>query len=351
MQDKQRVLVTGAGGFIGGWVVELFHLCGRSHVRAGLRKWSSGARVGRFPVEIVLCDVLNEGQVDSAVKGVDAIVHCAYGSAETTVQGTRNMLEASLKHGIRRFVHLSTIDIYGTREGEVDETSPAEHAGSDYGDSKIEAEKLCWQYYERGLPVSILRPSIVYGPYCKLWVVKFAERIKSGNWGVFDGIGDGVCNLVYVKDLVDAIALGLDSPRAPGEAFNVNGSETISWNDYFNALNDALGLPQLKPVGSQKSRLRSLVSMPVRVAARYVQNHYGDLVTTLYRQSALAKRIMKRTEQSLKTTPSTVELAQFSRKSHYSIKKANLLLGYDPKTDIQTGLRISADWLRHETAS
>ena len=60
MTDKEKILVTGSGGFIGGWIVETLHLSHLADVRAGIRSWSSGARLARFPVEIVLCDVMDK---------------------------------------------------------------------------------------------------------------------------------------------------------------------------------------------------------------------------------------------------------------------------------------------------
>src|SRR3990172_4537453 len=137
-----KILVTGAGGFIGGWVVESLYLSGFRNVRAGIRRWSSGARIGRFPVEMILCDVTDKNEVKRAMEGVDAVIHCAAGSRDVIVNGTGNILLTSLRNGVKRFIHLSTIDVYGEAEGEVDETFPFQYTGNVYGDSKIEAEKV-----------------------------------------------------------------------------------------------------------------------------------------------------------------------------------------------------------------
>src|SRR5262245_10664748 len=101
----ERVLVTGAGGFIGGRVVEVFHRLGRP-VRAGVRRWSSGARIGRFPVEIVQCDVVERANLDVALDGVTAIVHCAVGDRDVVTRDTENVLAAALDASVRRVVHL-----------------------------------------------------------------------------------------------------------------------------------------------------------------------------------------------------------------------------------------------------
>jgi nucleoside-diphosphate-sugar epimerase len=344
-----KILVTGAGGFIGGWVVESLYLTGFGEVRAAVRRWSSAARIGRFPVEIVLCDILNSGQIERAVEGVDAVVHCAFGSREVNVKGTENLLEASLRNGVKRFVHLSTVDVYGGTEGDLDETSPFRYTGSEYGDSKIDAENLCLTYSGKGLPLVVLRPTIVYGPHCKLWVTKFAERLQSGKWGIFTGLEDGLCNLVYVTDLIKAIVQSLKADKAVGQAFNINGSEVISWNEYFRRLNTALGLPPLREIRASASKVNATLMLPLRTTARYVLKHYGDRITALYQRFDVAKKVARGTERSLRMTPTPDELRMFGLRVRYDISKATSLLGYEPSIGVEAGLEMSARWLRHES--
>jgi nucleoside-diphosphate-sugar epimerase len=348
MKPDVRILVTGAGGFIGGWLVEALCLCGIGRVRAGIRRWSSGARIGRFPIEIVLCDVLNKDQVQRATADTDAVVHCSFGSRDVTVKGTENMLIASFLQGVKKFIHLSTVDVYGEVEGNIDETFPCRYTGRIYGDSKIDAEEICRTYSEKGLPVVILRPSIVYGPYSQLWTSKIAQRLQSGRWGIFKGIGEGKCNLVYIEDLLHAILLALNSERAAGQTFNINGPDIISWNEYFQRFNRALGLPDLSEITVTESRLRAAWTGPIKLAARYILSHFGSRVARLYQRSDLARRIMQRTESSLSTVPSAAELSQFSRKVYYSFSKATRLLGYQPRYNVDAGLEMSVQWLRHE---
>ncbi len=343
-----KILVTGAGGFIGGWVVDILHMRESAQVRASVRSWSGAARPARLPVEIVRCDVLDPVEVAKAVEGTDAVVHCAAGTGPVITQGTGNILEASLRSGVKRVVHLSTIDVYGGAEGRVDESSPHKRTDNDYGNAKIEAEELCSEYGQKGLQIVVLRPSIVYGPYCKLWVAKFAERLQSGHWGTFDGLGEGTCNLVYVRDLVDAIILSLETDAGVGQAFNINGSEIITWNEYFRRFSAALGLPPLHEIGPGRSHMKSSLSMPARAVARFIVGKYGNLATRIYQKSNLARRIMQETERSLRTTPTTGELKMFGLKAHYLIDRAGEILGYSPQYSVDAGLEMSVRWLRHE---
>jgi nucleoside-diphosphate-sugar epimerase len=348
MSPNTRILVTGAGGFIGGWVVENLCLNGFRNVRGAVRRWSTAARIGRFPAEIVLCDLVNPEHVKTAMKDIDVVIHCAYGSRESTVKGTELLLEAARQQNIKRFVHLSTIDVYGGIEGEVSEDAPLLPTGSEYGDSKIEAEKLCW-HYATGLPVVILRPTIVYGPHCKLWITKFAERLSSGKWGIFKEVGDGTCNLVYVQDLVRAIFCAADSDKAVGQAFNINGGDMITWNEYFIRFNESLHLPPLREIPPGKARLQSRVMTPVKSTARYFVDNFGETISSIYKSSDVARRVMKKTEKKMKVSPGPQELRMFGLKVHYANAKAEALLGFTPRYDTRSGLEMSVRWLDHET--
>ncbi len=345
-----KILVTGAGGFIGGWVVETLYFLGfGSNVRAGLRSWTKAPRIARFPVEIVLCDVLDEAQIQRAVENVDVVVHCAVGSKEVIIEGTKKMLAASHLAGVKRFVHLSTIDVYGEAEGDVDEKIPYGYSGNEYGESKIESEQLCTEYYRKGLPVVVLRPSIVYGPYNKLWTLKFVERLVSGNWGIFDGYGDGLCNLVYVRDLVEAILLSICSDKAAGDTFNISGDEVITWNEYFIRLNSELSLSPLKRISLGKMKFESTLIKPLKYVARFILNNYSGRVESIYQKSVLGQHLMKRTERLMKTIPSSPELAMFSKKIRCNCDKARSILRYEPKITIEEGISLSVKWIYHET--
>ncbi len=351
----RRVLVTGASGFLGGRVVELLSLGKLATPVAAIRHWSRAARVARQAVEVTLCDICDPHQVDQAARSVDAIVHCAKtDDRESIVGGTRNLLEAAARHGIDRFVFLSTAEVYGPNvRGEIQESAPTAKTGRLYGDAKIEAEDLCRSFDSHSLATTILRPSLIYGPFSTSWSMDIAQRLLSGNWGTFDQRGEGMANLIYVDDLVQAIFLSLTCDAARGETFNVSGPDRLSWNEYFQRFNEVLDLPPLPSISATQSWLRTKVMDWVDLVADKILERYEDQLMEIYLRGGFASRVMKRIKGELKSTPSGDELNNlFSRQAVYTDSKARRLLQYEPMFDIDRGLAMTLAWLRlHELAT
>ena len=102
-------------------------------------------------------------------------------------------------------MRISTVDVYGHSPGSLDETKPYVMTGREYGDSKIEAEKVCREAIARGAPITLLRSTLVHGPFSATWTVEFAERLQVQPWRLAESDCQGTCNLVYVDDLVETL--------------------------------------------------------------------------------------------------------------------------------------------------
>lgn len=348
MADKQCFFITGAAGFIGGWLCEALSLRGDAEVVAGVKSWSKAARIARFPVQIVAYDILDPGEISRAMPQGACVIHCAVGSKETNLKGTQNLLDVAEEKKARHFVFLSSAVVYGDATGDVDESCPTQFTGNEYADSKIRAEQWCREFYETELPITILRPSIVYGPFSAGWTTNIARKLQSGNWRSYDERGEGLCNLIYVKDLISAILLAADNDNGTGKTFNVNGPDIITWNQYFQVFNAALNLPSLKKISPGRARMRSAVRDRINLIASYCKGRFGETLREMNHRNQLAARLFGQVKGIIDTVPSNYELeGLYSRKSLYVSTQIRDAIGFVPKFGLSAGMEESVLWLRH----
>jgi predicted dehydrogenase/nucleoside-diphosphate-sugar epimerase len=245
----RSVLVTGATGFIGGRLVERLVLeCG-ARVKVLVRNFKNASRIARFPVEMVPGDIVDKRAVFTAAEGCEIVFHCAYdfGGSRThrediSVKGTENVCQAALEHKVDRLVHVSTFSVYGeTADGDLNENSPRQPSEDVYTRTKRAAEDLVLEYTRRyGLPAAVIQPTIVYGPYSRPWTIGPVDQLQKGRVVLVDG-GRGLCNAVYIDDVIDAMILAAANDQANGEVFLISGREPVSWKDFYHAYETFIG--------------------------------------------------------------------------------------------------------------
>jgi predicted dehydrogenase/nucleoside-diphosphate-sugar epimerase len=261
---RRRVLVTGAGGFLGGRTVELLREHGHWDPVPLVREPKGAARLARWPYEIRLGDVCSRADMDRVLRGVDAVVHCAVGTSwqpdevrRVTVEGTRTVAEAALAAGVKRFVHISTFFVHRRDvAGTIDETVALEPPADDsYGQNKLAAERAVGELAGRGLSAVMLRPTRIYGPYSKTFTVRPLQALTEGRLAV--GGNAGVpANMVYVDNVVEAIERALDAPDAfRGTGYLVTDTEQVSLREFYDFFGAAIGasvkvLPDWRPDNS-----------------------------------------------------------------------------------------------------
>jgi nucleoside-diphosphate-sugar epimerase len=175
-----------------------------------------------------------------------------------------------------------------------------------------------------------------------------AQRLQSGRWARYEGCADGTCNLVYVDDLVAAALTSIHDEKAAGQAFNVGGPDLVSWNEYFERLNAAMGRPPLDVLSTSRARAESMVTGVFRSAAGVMLDRYREGLMRRYERGGLLAVAMKRVKGWLNTVPSSNEFEDlYNRKAVYDSSKAQRILGWRPAVDLDQGLRLSVEWLKY----
>jgi len=316
------VLVTGATGFTGGYLVRALVQSGLS-VRVIVR---SAARSDFLPpgVQILQADITDPVAVSRAAEGVGVIYHLAAAYREAAhneggyhrinVEATRNLLEAAACHGVDRFVHCSTVGVLGhVANPPADETSPYA-PGDPYQRTKCEAEILALSYArERGVPVAVARPTAIYGPGERRLLKMF--RMIANRRFIMLGRGDIYYHMVFVDDLVSGLRLLADHPAAQGEVFILGGDQYQRLNTIAAMVAEELGVPL---PGWR------IPAWPVQMA--------GSLCEAICVPFGIEPPLYRR------------RVDFFTKSRAFSIEKARRILGYRPRVSLEDGLRRTLDW-------
>jgi nucleoside-diphosphate-sugar epimerase len=308
-----RVFITGASGFIAGALARRYRELG-SEVR--------GVDLRPDPaLGVVEGDVAEPGLWQEHAAGADLVVHTAaivgFGGAferfwRVNTLGTHNALDAAMRAGAGRFVHLSSIVVFGIDYPEgADERWPVRPTGAPYTDAKVAAEQVVLSRHAAGeIPCTIVRPGDVYGPASDPWLIRPLKAIKSGGFA----IPDGVVTPIYVEDLVEGIVRAAASSAAEGHIFTLTDGTKIENRRFFEPYHRWLGKngPRILPAPLLKAG-----TWPVAKAAQ-LRGTYTDFA------------------------PATIDY--YTRRNGYSTEKARKLLGFDPKVSFEEGMERSREW-------
>jgi dTDP-glucose 4,6-dehydratase len=284
--NGRRVLVTGAGGFIGSQLTEALAR-GGANVRAFVRYNSRGdsgllrqlpPEIGR-ELDVVAGDLRDPAAVAAAVAGVEIVFHLGaiisipysykhpYETAETNFMGTLNVLEACRAHGVARLVHTSTSEVYGTAQfTPMDESHPLQ-GQSPYSASKIGADKLVESYYRSfNLPAVTVRPFNTYGPRQSARAV-IPTIITQALTGDCIRLGNLAArrDFTYVRDTVTGFLRAADAPDVVGQEVNLGTGQDIAVGELAERVIARVGRPvtieaeaeRLRPEKSEVMRLLS----------------------------------------------------------------------------------------------
>jgi nucleoside-diphosphate-sugar epimerase len=321
-----RVLVTGGSGFLGSWVAELLSKDGHD-VRALVRRSSNRKHLETLErVELAVGSVEDSASVAEAMRGVDAVVHCAglvkaKDEAElvrTNVEGTRNLVEAAKAHapGLKRFVHVSSLEASGPspsgRPVDVEQESPC----TAYGRSKLASEKVVIGA-KGSIPVTVLRPGAIYGPRD----AEILEAFRSVKRGLLPTVAGGHArgSFVYGPDCAAACIRAIEADVPSGSVYFVDdGGDAVSQRAFLEMIEEALGRRALVRMSLPKGLLKT-VALGVEA--------YGK---------ASGKAVMLTREKA------NMLLQHFVCESSRTRED----LGYRPEVPLREGVRRAADWYR-----
>ncbi|MDM7322986.1 MAG: NAD-dependent 4,6-dehydratase LegB [Gammaproteobacteria bacterium] len=282
-QAARRVLVTGADGFIGSHLVEM--LVARGYSVRALAQYNSFNHWGwledvacREAIEVVSGDIRDAHFCRTLLKDVDVVFHLAaliaipysYVAPEsyvdTNVRGTLNICQAALEAGVKRVIHTSTSEVYGTaRYVPIDEQHPLQPQ-SPYSASKIGADAIAQSFYHSfGLPLTVARPFNTYGPRqsARAVIPTIISQIASGKRSIELGDLTPTRDFNYVEDTCRGFIALAECEAAVGEVVNIGSNYEISIGEILNLIRELMGTNieviqdkrRLRPQGSEVFRL------------------------------------------------------------------------------------------------
>jgi nucleoside-diphosphate-sugar epimerase len=336
-----RVLVTGGTGFVGRPLVRRLVANGY-RVRVLARKLAKVDAVHDTGAEIFWGDVADLESFGEAMSGCNLVVHLAAGtsgspedSETATLEGTRNLLELCRRHKPKRLVYISSCSVYGVSDYSsgalVPETASLERfpeRRGNYSASRLTAEGYVAEFIKSGAAQTvILRPGTIYGPGGALYTPIMGFSI--GSMYVVIGRGSLVVPLVYVENLVDAIALALEKEQAEGQVFNVVDPGRLTKRRYMDEVVRRVD-PAAKVLYIPYSLIYAMTWLQERVfdliKRRPVLSCYrltSSQRSVVYDGSHIARRLGWRPNVSPETAMSALVTAERSRTTGPTIPRAS----------------------------
>ncbi len=323
-----KSLVTGATGFIGSHLVDALLEKGHA-VRVLARTNRPSEFLKDKKIEIIKGDYADIESLKKAVEDMDYIYHVAGVTKaldeKTYIQGnvvaTEHLLRATLAANptLKRFLHVSSGAAAGpspSAEHPIDETAPPKPVTL-YGKTKLQAEEVCKQFFHQ-LPITIVRPSIVYGERDKDLLEHF-KAIKLGIMPIF-GLSEKKYDYLYVKDLIDGMIAAAESDKTKGEIYFLSGT-AHSWEEIGEAAKKALG-----KTFALKLILPDWLSATLAALVEEINKAQGK-ISILNRDRARDGK---------------------ERYWTFSTKKAQRDFNFSPKTSLEEGFQRTVKWYQEK---
>ncbi len=315
-----RVFITGASGFIGRALCERYLSDGHDVLGCDL--------VADPRRQVVAGDDSEPGAWQDHAAGCELVIHTAADVSlrlerrekmwRSNVLGTANALAAAQRGGAGRFVHFSSVTVFGFDFPDgVDERHPVRNTFVPYPDSKIASEQVVLQAHLEGrVPCTVVRPGDVYGPRSRAWAVIPAQLIRSRRF-TLPGAGRGIHSPIYIDNLIDGVVLAAVSGDTVGQVFTLSDGIGVPYREFF--------APYAELVG------RRLITLPAPIAIG---------------AAAVIRRAAQLSSEDNEINPGSARY--LLRTGTYSNAKARRVLGWEPQIGVDEGLRRTTAWLREQ---
>lgn len=323
-----KILVTGGTGLIGSFLVE--KLVKNNDVKCLILKNSDTKFLDDLGIKIAYGDITDISSLNHAIKDADVVFHLAAAFKKdlpknptedvyynVNVKGTENLLDVCKQNEVKRVIHFSASGVYGHSSNKpINEDSPYKPSNP-YEKSKCEGEKIALKYNELGLPITIIQPTIVYGPRETVAFLRLFKAIKNGTFRII-GNGENKLHLVYVKNLVDGIILASKSKAAIGQRYLIGDDRAYSVSEIVETIASELGvkIPKMK-IPYQIARIGAI---PFEIAGK----------------------VMK-----VRPPISRYTVDFLSKNRVYDISKVKKELGYESKIRLKEGIKLTAEWYKN----
>ncbi|WP_232630415.1 NAD-dependent epimerase/dehydratase family protein [Methylobacterium sp. Leaf118] len=318
-----RVLVLGAGGFVGRHLVAALAADSDFEPMALMRGAANALPPG---VPLRRADATDSEALRQALAGIDAVVNCIAGTEAAMTAVTRHLVALTESGRVQRLVHLSSMAVYGPVSGTVGETSPLDGSDGPYARAKVDCEAMIAASATVAARSVVLRPGCIHGPGSPQWTERIGRLLRRHRIGDLGENGDGTCNLTFIDDMVQAILAALRRPEVGGGIVNVSDPNPRSWNAYLTELGRAIG------------------AVPVaRISGRRLSAEVRLLAPAL----VVAGRVLDRSPVRVKLPPAvTPSMARLWRQEiTLDHRRADAVLAFR-RTPPARAIAAAADWLR-----
>jgi nucleoside-diphosphate-sugar epimerase len=331
----KNILITGAGGFLGGRTAKYFAEEEPDyHIIATSRRKERMDELTKHGCNYVAGDLSDAKFCDSITQGVDIVVHCAALSApfgayqnfyNSNLLATQHLLNAASKNGAVKFIFISTPSIYFNFKDRFDvkesDALPAKMVNA-YAQTKLMAEQLVLSENKSQLQTIALRPRAIIGAEDTVIFPRVLEAYRSGRLKII-GNGNNICDLTCARNVIEAIKCAITAPDvASGEAYNITDGESVN---FWDAVNYALSSLGYEPV---KKRI------PKQLAA---------MAATILEQKA--RWLSEKKEPPLTKYGVGILHHNFT----LNIEKAKSKLGYQPVMSTLEGINEYINWHKNQT--